>query len=167
MPPPQLKRWSFQAFAAHSVCLFATHLGKTHIWDNVSIYWSNGTEKDKMHRREKSANYVLPHHDCTVAYTSIAAMTIDQFYVSPGVPLHTAFHYHPNVVLIWLKYCWKGRKIASHPPIHPSIHPCVSWYDVIIGWKAVWQWFWRHFKCRGVSWQAIFYVRLLQFRRAA
>ena len=22
-----------------------------------------------------------------------------------GVPLHTAFHYHPNIVLIWLKYC--------------------------------------------------------------
>ena len=37
-----------------------------------------------------------------------------------GVPLHTAFHYHPNIVLIWLKYCWKGRKIASHPSIHTS-----------------------------------------------
>ena len=40
-----------------------------------------------------------------------------------GVPLHTAFHCHPDIVLIWLKYCWKGRKIASHPSIHPSIHP--------------------------------------------
>ena len=34
-----------------------------------------------------------------------------------GVPLHTAFHYHLNIVLIWLKYCWKGRKIASHSSI--------------------------------------------------
>ena len=30
------------------------------------------------------------------------------------VPLHTAFHYHPPIVLIWLKYCWKERKIANH-----------------------------------------------------
>ena len=30
-----------------------------------------------------------------------------------GVPLHTAFHYQHLIVLIWLKYCWKG---------HPSIH---------------------------------------------
>ena len=35
-----------------------------------------------------------------------------------GVSLHTAFHYHPPIVLIWLKHCWKGRKIASHPSIH-------------------------------------------------
>ena len=31
-----------------------------------------------------------------------------------GVPLHTAFHYQPLIVLKWLKYCWEGRKIASH-----------------------------------------------------
>ena len=30
------------------------------------------------------------------------------------VPLHTAFHYHPPIVLISLKYC----KIATHPTIH-------------------------------------------------
>ena len=34
------------------------------------------------------------------------------------VPLHTAFHYQPPIVLIWLKYCWKGRKISCHPSIH-------------------------------------------------
>ena len=34
-----------------------------------------------------------------------------------GVPLHTAFHYHPPIVLLWLKYCWKGLKVASHPSI--------------------------------------------------
>ena len=31
------------------------------------------------------------------------------------VPLHTAFHYHPLIVLVWLKYWWKRRKVASHP----------------------------------------------------
>ena len=36
------------------------------------------------------------------------------------VPLHTAFHYHLPIVLIWLKYCLKGRKIASHPSIYCS-----------------------------------------------
>ena len=34
-----------------------------------------------------------------------------------GVSLHTVFHYHPSIVLMWLKYCWKGRKIANHPSI--------------------------------------------------
>ena len=31
----------------------------------------------------------------------------------------TAFHYHPAIVLIWLKYmyCWKGQKVASHASI--------------------------------------------------
>ena len=32
-----------------------------------------------------------------------------------SLQLHTAFHYHPPIVLIWLKHCWKGYKIASHP----------------------------------------------------
>ena len=32
-----------------------------------------------------------------------------------GDPLHTAFHNHTPIVLIWLEYCWKGCKIASHP----------------------------------------------------
>ena len=31
------------------------------------------------------------------------------------VLLNTAFHYHPPIVLIWLKYCWKGRKITTRP----------------------------------------------------
>ena len=31
------------------------------------------------------------------------------------VPLHIAFHYHPTVILIWLKYCWNGHKIIIHP----------------------------------------------------
>ena len=35
-----------------------------------------------------------------------------------GVPLHTAFHYQPLIVLILLKYCRKGHKIGIHPSIH-------------------------------------------------
>ena len=35
-----------------------------------------------------------------------------------GVPLHTTCHYQSLIVLIWLKYCWKGRKVASHPSIY-------------------------------------------------
>ena len=42
------------------------------------------------------------------------------FYTVNGVSLHTTFHYQPSAVLIWLKYCWKGRKIAQ--VIHPSIY---------------------------------------------
>ena len=48
----------------------------------------------------------------------------DIFSTVNGVPLHTAFHYYPLIVLIWLKYCWKGGKIASHPSsilLHQSI----------------------------------------------
>ena len=32
-----------------------------------------------------------------------------------------AFHYHPPIVLIRLKYCWNGRKTASHSSIWPSL----------------------------------------------
>ena len=35
-----------------------------------------------------------------------------------GISLHTTFHYHLPIVLIWLKYCWTGRKIASQPSIN-------------------------------------------------
>ena len=43
------------------------------------------------------------------------------FSIVNGAPLHTAFHYQHPIVLIWLKYCWKRRKIASNP----STHTCV------------------------------------------
>ena len=39
-----------------------------------------------------------------------------------GALLDTAFHYQPLIVLIWLKHCWKGRKIAIHPSIHGHFH---------------------------------------------
>ena len=38
-----------------------------------------------------------------------------------GVPLHTAFHYHTPIALIWPKYCWKGLKIANQPSIHLAL----------------------------------------------
>ena len=30
-----------------------------------------------------------------------------------GASLHRAFHYHPSVISIWLKWCWKGCKIPK------------------------------------------------------
>ena len=41
------------------------------------------------------------------------------FSILHRAPLHTAFHYQPLIILIWMKYCWKGHKIAlvSHPSI--------------------------------------------------
>ena len=32
--------------------------------------------------------------------------------------LHKAFHVHPSIVPIWLKYCWKGHKTVTDPSIH-------------------------------------------------
>ena len=44
------------------------------------------------------------------------------FSTANRIPLQAAFHYQLPIVLICLKYCWKGHKIASHPSIiHPSI----------------------------------------------
>ena len=69
--------------------------------------------------------------DLALAYWSSGPSSIltrgEIFSTVNGVPLHTAFHYHPNIVLIWLKYCWKGRKIAAS---HPSIHPCTSYWRI-------------------------------------
>ena len=31
---------------------------------------------------------------------------------------HAAFHYHPSIALVLLKYCWRRGKILSHPSIH-------------------------------------------------
>ena len=44
-----------------------------------------------------------------------------------GVPLHTAFQYHPPIVLIWLKYCWKERKFANYPPINWAFQVSQFW----------------------------------------
>ena len=41
-----------------------------------------------------------------------------QFLLWETTSMLTAFHYHSLLVLIWLKYCWKGHKIWSNPPIH-------------------------------------------------
>ena len=39
-----------------------------------------------------------------------------------GIPWHRTFHYYPPIVLIWLKYCWKVRKIARHPSFFPAVY---------------------------------------------
>ena len=44
------------------------------------------------------------------------------FSVIKDVTLHTAFHYHLPIMLIWLKYCWKGCKITSHPSYSYNIY---------------------------------------------
>ena len=31
-----------------------------------------------------------------------------------GASLHRALYVHPSIVLIWLKYCWKGHKAPNH-----------------------------------------------------
>ena len=35
-----------------------------------------------------------------------------------GTSLHRAFHYHPFIVSIWPKLCWKRRKWPSYRPCH-------------------------------------------------
>ena len=49
--------------------------------------------------------------------TDLAVPSSKIFSAINWVPLHTAFHIHSLIVLIWLKYCWKGCKIANHPSI--------------------------------------------------
>ena len=41
-----------------------------------------------------------------------------------GVPLHKTFDYHPSIMLLWLKNCWKGREKRKS-----SIHPSISHFD--------------------------------------
>ena len=43
--------------------------------------------------------------------------------------LHRAFHIYPSIVLIWLKYCWKGCKTLIHPSIKPR--------DKVTGWNLM------------------------------
>ena len=45
------------------------------------------------------------------------------FSIVNEAPLHIAFNYYPPNVLIWLKYCWKGRTciIKNYQSIYPSI----------------------------------------------
>ena len=56
-----------------------------------------------------------------------------------GVPLHTAFLFHLFVVLIWLKYCWKGGKIESYPFI-------LVRYRMYICFRFCLQTFWLSFQ---------------------
>ena len=76
--------------------------------------------------------------DLTVASSSPARGEI--FSAVNGVPLHTSFHCHPPIVLMWLKYCCKGRKIADHPPIHqPSFkNQFVMCLNLMIYYRRAW-----------------------------
>ena len=49
--------------------------------------------------------------DLAVPSSSFARGEI--FLAVKGVKWHTIFHYHPPIVLIWMEYYWKGRKIGS------------------------------------------------------
>ena len=65
------------------------------------------------------------------------------------IPLHTAFHYHPSIVLIWLKYYQKDVKSqVSHPSI---LCTCVVFLPcMVIGKKndtAVFIFFFFFFFC--------------------
>ena len=56
-----------------------------------------------------SKSYFGQKHPCSSPARGEIFSTVN------GVPLHTAFHYQLFIVLIWLKYCWKGRENASYP----------------------------------------------------
>ena len=57
------------------------------------------------------------------------------------VPLHATFHYHPFIILIWLKYFWKGPKITSHPSISHFELVIVCLYTVTT--PPCWFFWWR------------------------
>ena len=46
---------------------------------------------------------------------------------------HIAFHYFSPVIMVWLKCCWKGLELYSHPSIHwlyVEVSTCqVHWHD--------------------------------------
>ena len=54
-----------------------------------------------------------------------------------GYPLHAAFHYHLSIILIWLKYYWKGRKIAIHPSMNRSWR-CVAYKNDNFRFHTFW-----------------------------
>ena len=52
--------------------------------------------------------------------------------------LHTVFHNHLSVMLIWLKYFWKGCKLSSYMFIHyisPFSMPCFKLSLTDIGYR--------------------------------
>ena len=59
----------------------------------------------------------IKHWSTDLAVPSSSPARGDIFSTVNGVPLHTAFNYQSLIVLIWLKYCWKGRKITTHASI--------------------------------------------------
>ena len=89
------------------------------VWHSLSEMGSIGAYSFLQERRSPGSSVGLE-----LAYWSSGPSSIPAwrkiFSTVNGAPLHTAFHYRPLIVLIWLKHCWKGHKIASHPSIHSS-----------------------------------------------
>ena len=46
-----------------------------------------------------------------------------------GASLHRAFHVHPSIVSIWLKFCWKGRKTSNQSFSTRSTRPLFDPYS--------------------------------------
>ena len=76
------------------------------------------------------------------------------FSIINGAPLHTAFYYQPPIVLIWLKQCWKGHKIASHLSVHLNFRLLVNnWLQeilVLVMFTLIWdyiRWNYIAFDC--------------------
>ena len=61
-----------------------------------------------------TAQYVKPIYLAVPG--SCLAWGADLFNRTSG--LHCTFHFYLPIVLIWLKYCWKGRYVASHLFMH-------------------------------------------------
>ena len=74
-----------------------------------------------------------------------------------GVPLHTSFHYHLPVVLIWLKYCWKGRSTYSmgfgcpHPGMGERWNQKKLASQISLQWRGM-----SHLRC--CYWHLLYHV---------
>ena len=90
------------------VWLFLAGVPVAHWVKHALAYWSSGPEVESRSRRT-----LLNRNRGSIAHT---------------------FQYHPHIVPIYLKYCWKGRKISSRPSIYFLGCP----RDVIVSTTTVW-----------------------------
>ena len=83
---------------------------------------------DYLYSRIKKARSPGSSVGWALAYWSSGSISIlargEIFSTVNGAPLHTAFHYQPPIVLIWLKHSWKVEKKSQ--VIHPSIKMATS-----------------------------------------
>ena len=94
--------------------------------DNISVYIGRSPRERKKKRDDRREKKYANNSGAPVAHWLKRwpnDLAVPGSSLPPGelfsnvnwIPLHIAFHYHPPIVLIWLKYHRKGRKIASHP----------------------------------------------------